>query len=154
VQHWFCGDLFPLLIGCVCVFQAMETTEAIEFMDDFFLTSGGRRPSLMELPFAIQEIQWERSQAEKVYAQGKSDGLQEVSVEIDLWRLELPLEGKPKFLVHQVAGGWYVHGSSSHVEAMCLLVLQGCNPRVVGDAFLCAHVGWSFGNRVIFTWRP
>ncbi|KAG0582549.1 hypothetical protein KC19_3G068400 [Ceratodon purpureus] len=86
--------------------EAMETTEAIEFLDDFFLKSGAKRPSLMELPFAIQEIQWERAPAEKVYAQGKSNGLQEVTVEIDLWKLELPVEGKPKFLVHQVVGAW------------------------------------------------
>lgn len=80
--------------------------QAFEFMDDFFLVSGSKHPSLMELPFAIQEIQWERPQAEKVYVQGKSNGVQEVSVEIDLWRLELPLEGKPKFLVHQTSGAW------------------------------------------------
>lgn len=95
--------------------------QAFEFMDDFFLVSGSKHPSLMELPFAIQEIQWERPQAEKVYVQGKSNGVQEVSVEIDLWRLELPLEGKPKFLVHQTSGAWQVpFYYSSHVKASCL----------------------------------
>jgi len=88
----------------------METMQqAIEFMDDFFLSAGNKSPSLMELPFAIQEIQWERAQAEKVYVQGRSNGNQEVSVEIDLWRLELPVEGKPKFLVHQTSGAWQVY---------------------------------------------
>lgn len=64
----------------------------------------------MDLPFAIQEIQWERPQSEKVYVQGRSNG-QDVSVEIDLWRLELPVEGKPKFLVHQTSGAWQVRHS-------------------------------------------
>lgn len=86
--------------------------QAIEFMDDFFLTAdGNKRPSLMELPFAIQEIQWERPQSVKMYVQGRSNGMQEVSVEIDLWRLELPVEGKPKFLVHQTSGAWQVNSS-------------------------------------------
>lgn len=81
-------------------------------MDDFFLRSGSKYPTLMELPFAKHEIQWERSQAEKMYVQGKFNGGQELSVEIDLWKLELPLEGKPKFLVRQVAGSWLAHNSS------------------------------------------
>lgn len=80
----------------------------IEYVDEFFLTSGSKRPSLMDLPFAIQEIEWERPTSEKVYVQGRSDG-QDVSVEIDLWRLELPVEGKPKFLVHQTSGAWQVN---------------------------------------------
>ncbi|XP_073391891.1 protein ENHANCED DOWNY MILDEW 2 isoform X2 [Physcomitrium patens] len=84
----------------------METVPAIDFFEDFFLTSGDKYPSLMQLPFAIREIQWERSQAEKVYVQGKFNGLQEVSVEIDLWKLELPIVGKPKFLIHEAAGAW------------------------------------------------
>lgn len=84
----------------------------LETLDDFFLTSGGRHPSLMELPFAIQEIQWERMQQEKVYVHGIKNGLQQVSFEIDLWKLELPKDGKPKVVVHQVSGPWYVHTSS------------------------------------------
>jgi len=80
--------------------------EAIEFMDDFFLRSGSKYPTLMELPFAKHEMQWERSNGEKMYVHGNCNGVQDLSVEIDLWKLELPLEGKPKFLVHQVAGSW------------------------------------------------
>lgn len=79
----------------------------MEYVDDFFLSSGDKHPSLMELPFAIQEIQWDRTQAEKVFIRGKTgNGLDDVICEIDLWRLELPLEGKPRFLVHKVSGPW------------------------------------------------
>jgi len=80
--------------------------EAIEFMDDFFLRSGSKYPTFMELPFAKFQFQWGRSIGEKVYVHGKLNGAQELSLEIDLWELELPLEGKPKFLVHQVTGSW------------------------------------------------
>lgn len=78
----------------------------VEVMEDFFLSSGSKHPSLIELPLAIHDYQWERPQGQKFYLQGKINGLQEVSVEVDVWNLELPLEGKPKILVHQVTGAW------------------------------------------------
>lgn len=92
----------------------------LETLDDFFLTSGGRHPSLMELPFAIQEIQWERMQQEKMYVHGIKTGLQQVAFEIDLWKLELPKDGKPKVVVHQVSGPWYVH--TSRLRTLCRLL--------------------------------
>nr|XP_024364367.1 uncharacterized protein LOC112276843 [Physcomitrium patens]PNR28122.1 hypothetical protein PHYPA_028714 [Physcomitrium patens] len=84
----------------------MRTMPVVEVMEDFFLSSGSKHPSLIELPLAIHDYQWERPQGQKFYLQGKINGLQEVSVEVDVWNLELPLEGKPKILVHQVTGAW------------------------------------------------
>lgn len=59
-------------------------------------------------------------QQEKMYVHGIKNGLQQVSIEIDLWKLELPKDGKPKVVVHQVSGPWYVH-TSSILTTLCLL---------------------------------
>lgn len=112
----------PLMDNALC----KVGENVLECLDDFFLTSGGRHPSLMELPFAIQEIQWERMQQEKIYVHGFGTRLQQVSFEIDLWRLELPKGGKPKVVVHQVSGPWYVQTSST-LTTLCLLFSSKLN---------------------------
>ena len=103
--------------------EEVEEAEEVAFIDDFYLTSGSKHPSLMEVPFAIQKIPWEKSELGKIYVQGNCNGAYKVSVEIDMWRLELPLEGKPKFLVRQVTGAWLAH-YSSYAQISCKIFVS------------------------------
>jgi hypothetical protein len=84
-----------------------EGKSELQNVDDYFLTCGGKHPSLMQLPFWSKEMIWEISHTEKVHLQGKAEkGSSRVFCEVDSWKLQVPLEGKPRLLVRQVAGPW------------------------------------------------
>lgn len=85
-----------------------EGESELQNVDDYFLTCGGKHPSLMQVPFWSKEMIWEISHTEKVHLQGKTEkGSSGVFCEVDSWKLQVPLEGKPRLLVRKVAGPWY-----------------------------------------------
>ncbi|KAH8932174.1 hypothetical protein BDL97_19G059000 [Sphagnum fallax] len=84
-----------------------EGESELQNVDDYFLTCGGKHSSLMQVPFWSKEMIWEISHTEKVHLQGKAEkGSSRVFCEVDSWKLQVPLEGKPRLLVRKVAGPW------------------------------------------------
>lgn len=84
-----------------------EGESKLQNVDDYFLTCGGKHSSLMQVPFWSKEMIWEISHTEKVHLQGKAEkGSSRVFCEVDSWKLQVPLEGKPRLLVRKVAGPW------------------------------------------------
>ncbi|KAG0504735.1 hypothetical protein M758_N022200 [Ceratodon purpureus] len=84
----------------------MAEASGIPFIDDFFLLSDLKHPSLLEVPFANAKLWWERSGAGPIHVNGKCNGEFYASLEIDMWGLQIPSEGRPTVLVRRATGAW------------------------------------------------
>ncbi|KAG0504417.1 hypothetical protein KC19_N034500 [Ceratodon purpureus] len=82
----------------------MAEAAGIPFIDDFFLLSDLKHPSLLEVPFANAKLWWERSGAGPIHVNGKCNGEFYASLEIDMWGLQIPSEGRPTVLVRRATG--------------------------------------------------